>query len=223
MASLYRSLWERTDDALRTATYDPDPQPAHGDARWGLSVVFPIDGFVLDALRPELDAMTRLRKSPHLVYAPDDLHSTVRSLEGFQDTVPAAQIEHYAEQLNRLTRGIGPIEVDYVGLSGTPSGIFVCGYPSPTLAELRERLHHDQLPTGPIGVRSVDAKRTRTTAHVSLVVFRPPLTDETNLAEYVSARAATRYGRLAVRSLSVVRYRPTADSVHMEELSRVAL
>jgi hypothetical protein len=223
MAVLYRSLWERTDEALRTATHKPDPLPAHGDYRWGLSVVFRIDGPVLDALRPELDAMTRLRKSPHLVYTAENLHSTVRSLEGFQETVPAGQVEHYVDQLNRVKRGIGPIEVDYVGLSGAPGGIFVCGYPSPALAELRERLHHDQLPIGPMGVRSVDAERTRTTTHVSLVVFRPPLTDETKLAEYVSARSGAYYGRAMVRSLSLVRYRPTAESVHMEELTRVAL
>jgi hypothetical protein len=223
LRSTYRALWEASDVALRAGTYKPDPIPAQGDSSWGLSLVFRVEGHVLASLSAELDEMVRIRRAPHLVYASRDLHSTVRSLEGFQGAVPPNQVAHYARQLKRVSNGLGAIEIDYIGLGGGTTGIFACGYPSPSLAELRRRLHDDQLLLGPLGVAGADANRVRNTAHVSLLLFRSPKVIETDLAEYVSARTDQYYGTATITSLSLVRYEPKCDSVNMEELARIEI
>jgi len=169
-------MWASGEGSLRLAEHEPNPIPLHGDRRWGLSLVLLIEGSVRDELRSELDALASLRRTPHLVYAPEHLHSTIRSLKGFQDEVPASQVEHYADQLGRVAEGLPPMKVEYTGLSGSAGGIFACGYPSESLITLRRRLHEDQLPVGPLGVESADANFIRDTAHVSLMVYRPPLT-----------------------------------------------
>ncbi|GAB1640544.1 hypothetical protein KRMM14A1259_09670 [Krasilnikovia sp. MM14-A1259] len=223
MAATYDRLWAQGDAALRAGTHVPDAIPVHGDPRWGLSVVLRLDGPVAGRVVDELPGLAAAGAAPHLVYAAADLHCTIRSLEGYQDEVPPAQVDRYAEQLRRVTAGLGPIEVTFRGLGGAPGGIFVRGFPGAALWTLRERLHADRLPHGPLGVPSVDTHRIRSTAHVSLVVFRPPVRDETKLAEHVGARADQRFGTVQATSLSLVRYTPTPTAVSMQELARVPL
>jgi hypothetical protein len=216
-------MWAVGDRSLRAAGHQPDSIPLQGDRRWGLSLVFRIDGALRDVLSAELDALASRCRAPHLVYAPRHLHSTVRSLEGFQDEVPGSQVRHYADQLLRMSADLAVPQIEYAGLSGTAGGIFVCGYPSDSLAVLRRRLYEDQLPLGALGVPGADADFIRDTAHASLVVYRAPVCEEGALADYVSSRTDDFFGRVSVTALSIVRYRPTARSVHLEELARIPL
>ncbi|WP_165449669.1 2'-5' RNA ligase family protein [Krasilnikovia cinnamomea] len=201
----------------------PDAIPVHGDPRWGLSVVLRVDDAVAERVAAELPGLADAGEAAHLVYRPEDLHCTIRSLEGFQDEVPQTQVDRYVDQLTRVAAGLGPVRVTYRGLGGAPGGVFVRGFPDAALWTLRERLHADQLPHGPFGVPSVDTGRIQATAHVSVVVFRPPAVDETKLAEYVGARTEQPFGTAEATSLSLVRYTPTASAVAMEELARVPL
>lgn len=223
LCARYRAIGMSGQRALRDGTYVADPIPTPGDARWGLSFVLRIEGDVRSALRPELDALSALRRSPHLVYRPDHLHTTIRSLEGFHDHVAADQVEHFADQLRRAVRGLGQVRVAYSGLAGSPGGIFACGYPSQALGHLRERLHEAQLLSGPMAAPGSDAASIRDTAHVSLMVYRTPVVLEPALAEHLAAREHTPFGAMVVRALSLVRYRPTRDSVGLTELARIAL
>lgn len=219
----YQRLWAASESGLRRGDYKPDSIPLHGDPRWGLSLVLRVDGSVRDLLCTELEVLALLRRAPHLVYSVDHLHSTVRSLEGFQDEVPASQIEHYAAQLRRVAYGLDPIEIEYVGLSGSADGIFACGYPSESLATLRQRLLEDQLPLGALGVEPAYATMIRDTAHVSMMIYRPPLLPETAIANYVSSCSDRYFGTIAVTSLSLVRYNPTPESVCLTELATIPL
>src|ERR1022692_1422543 len=219
----YRYIWAASEPSLRRGDHKPDSIPLHGDRRWGLSLVLRVDGSVRDRLRTELAALASLRHAPHLVYSADHLHSTVRSLEGFQDEVPASQIEHYAAQLRRVARGLAPIEIEDAGLSGSAGGILACGYPSDSLITLRQRLLEDQLPLGALGVEPAYGTMIRDTAHVSLMIYRPPLLPETAIADYVSSRSERHFGTITVTSLSLVRYNPTLESVCLTELASIPL
>ncbi|BFU44726.1 2'-5' RNA ligase family protein [Krasilnikovia sp. MM14-A1004] len=223
LAATYERLWAAGDAALRSGTHVPDAIPVHGDPRWGLSVVLRIDGRSAERIVAELPGLAAAAAGPHLVYRAADLHCTIRSLEGFQDDVSQVQADRYADQLRRVSAGLGPLRVTFRGLGGAPGGIFVRGFPSAALWTLRERLHTDQLPHGPMAVPSVDVDRIRGTAHASLMVFRPPAVDETKLAEYVDARSSLPFGTVEAAGLSLVRYTPMPDAVSMQELARVPL
>lgn len=223
LAETYRNLWGGGELALRQAAHRPDEVPGHGSPRWGLSLVVRVDGAAREALAAELETLALLCRAPHLVYRPEDLHLTVRSLQGFADEVAPADLAHYAGQARRAVEGIGELAVTLRGLGGSPGGLFACGYPTPALRELRRRLLDGaaagRLPAVPGG----DGERMRDTAHASLVVYRPPVVAEEALADHVSARGEAEYGTLAVRSLSLARYRPTATEVELEELERIEL
>lgn len=221
----YRRLRTSGDRLLRGGGYHADAIPSHGDPGWGLSVVIRIEGAVRTALGPELDRIAQLRRGGHLVYAPDHLHSTVRSLEGFQTEVSTGQVDHYVRPMRRAVAGLGPLAVEYRGLTGSERGILACGYPSDSLRMVRERLRQDYREdrSASSGVTGGDQDGIRDTAHTSLVVFREPAVEEPDLADYVQRRAEADLGRLEVRRLSLVRYRPTVDSVHLTELARVDL
>ncbi|MFJ8046265.1 2'-5' RNA ligase family protein [Kitasatospora sp. NPDC096147] len=216
----YRDLSSAADRALRSAAHHPDPVPTDGDPRWGLSLVLRIEGEVRDALCAELAALAAARRAPHLVYAPEHLHSTVRSLEGFRDEVPPGLVDRYAALVREAVAGLPEIEIDFRGLGASEGGVFACGYAGPGLTELRERLRRARPASDRPGG---DGDRVRDTAHVSLMVFRPPLVPEPGLADHVAARRDTAYGTVRVRSLSLVRYRPTADSAGLTELDRITL
>ena len=219
----YNELWRQGYEALCNGTFHTETPPEEGNPRWGLSAVLRVDGLVGDHIAAELHGLDAASAGPHLMHRPQDLHCTIRSLEGFQSTIPKRQVKHYCRSLAQSVRGLPPIQVELQGLGGGPNGIFAHGYPSDSLQILRERMHTDQLTTGPLGAASVDTLRTRDTCHVSLMVFRPPATVETALADYVAARTRRSYGLLDVKALSLVRYFFGANTVTMQELACVPM
>ncbi|QSB04388.1 hypothetical protein [Natronoglycomyces albus] len=225
LEDLYDSLWADCDQALRKGTYNTVPVPQHGDHRWGISVVARVGGDVLANLTDELMGINAALSSAHLMFSPNQLHTTVRSLEGFQDFVPEVQVRHYVDQVCRqlvdLVADLGPLAIDYRGLGGSLNGVFACGYPSRSLMELRERLHIDQQSTGSLGVRGIDEARIRDMAHAALVVFQAPHAVNAELADYVARRRETSYGVQIIESLSLVKYEPTMTSVNMIELAEI--
>ena len=78
----YRAMWDQAEDAVRSGTYQPDPAPQHGEPRWGVSLVALVDGEVRDKIEDDLARLVPQVGAQHFVYSPQDLHMTVRSLEG---------------------------------------------------------------------------------------------------------------------------------------------
>jgi hypothetical protein len=219
----YARAWVEGAAAMRAGTCQPDTPPAEGDPRWGLSVVIGIDGEVRDRLATDLAAMRALCPDRHLVYLPEHLHCTVRSLEGYQDRVPAEQVDHYVEQLSTATADLPPLRLRVDGLGGSPGGVFALGYPTASLHTLRARLHEAACRTGPLSVAGSDARRVRNTAHVSMVVFGEPIRPEPRLADHVAERRDTTYGTVDVTALSLVRYRWADGTVRMRRLARIPM
>ncbi|WP_155830258.1 2'-5' RNA ligase family protein [Glycomyces tenuis] len=223
LRKLYDEVWAGGAAAFRGGTYRADPVPAHGAGRWGLSFVVRVEGALAEAFAAECDRIARVRRSPHLVYRRDELHMTVRSLEGYQETVPEEQVLHYRSQLERAVEGVGPFAVRFRGLCGSPAGVFVRGYPDGALFELRHRLTEAQRPQGNLGVPGGDGERVRDNAHVSLLVAKSPVVAEPELVEYVDARSEVEFGTLRCAAVALVRYRPDAVSVGLEEYERIRL
>lgn len=219
----YKRLWSEGERAMRTSACRPDSPPSEGDPRWGLSVVIPIDGEPRDRLLSELPGIRAACRTRHVHYAGDNLHCTVRSLEGYQETVPAEQVDYYAQQVAGAVADLPPLRLTLRGLSGSPGGVFACGYATSALPTLRNRLHQAARHRGALAVPGADADRVRDTAHVSMLVFQHPVVPEPALADYLAARRDLEYGGLDVTALALVRYRWRDSTIHMEELERVRL
>ncbi|MFB7667283.1 2'-5' RNA ligase family protein [Kitasatospora sp. NPDC056138] len=217
----YRNLWTEADSALRAGSYTADTLPRHGDPRWGLSLVVGIENETRSRIAQDLGPIATALSPHHFVYSPENLHSTVRSLEGYQDEVPREQVSHYEDQIRRALRGCPPIEIELVGLAGSKGGIFVCGYPNDGLTELRRRLHDRALADGPRAFASNDYRNVRDTAHVSAAVFQAPVVPEQVIGELVAARSEKEYGRVKVSALDLVSYSLDQGAITMNRLATI--
>ncbi|MFC9123272.1 hypothetical protein ACFTXO_26315 [Streptomyces sp. NPDC057067] len=92
LAAKFHAMWGDAEPALAEGTYNAGSLPRHGDPRWGLSLVGPIDGAIRDAIAQDLGPIAAALSPHHFTYLPGNLHSTVRSLEGYQDQVPQHQV-----------------------------------------------------------------------------------------------------------------------------------
>lgn len=221
LAAKFRSMWGDAESALAEGAYNADPAPRHGDPRWGLSLVVPVDGAVRDAIAQDLGPIAAALSPHHFTYLPEHLHSTVRSLEGYQDQVPQEQVDHYADLVEAALEDCPPIEIELSGLGGSKGGLFVCGVPSDGLVRLRTRLHEAGAAAGPRAFVSNDYATMRDIAHVSVAVFRAPVVPEHAIAGVVSARRAKHYGTIRPAALDLVRYELAGGEITMSRLAGI--
>jgi 2'-5' RNA ligase len=219
LTHLYDRVGEAGEPALRSGRYAGEQPPVTGDPRWGLSAVIVPPPDLADRLAAIAAELTRLQRGPHLSYQAEDIHFTVRSLEGFQEQVERSVVEQYAAQLRTALGGLR-LQVRLRGLVASPGGVFACGYPNPAIAVLRHRLHEAARDRAP-AIPSVDAKRIRNTFHASLTVLRPPACAEAALADRVAALRTCDLGEFAPRQVDLVSYEWSAGSVVMRPLAVV--
>lgn len=216
----YDRQWDEGRAAFADGTFRVDPVPRDGDPRFGLSFVVRAGGAFADRVAAESAVIASLCRGAHLNYVPRDLHMTVRSVEGFQDTVPQHQVDHYLGQFKQAASGLGPIAARFEGLGGSLGGLYVRGYPNAALLELRRRLRDARVPFGNLGPAGGDGDRFRDNAHVSLLVPREP-TPEPEVADYIDARAAVDFGTITATEVSLVVWRPDLRAANIEEIERI--
>jgi 2'-5' RNA ligase len=215
----YDAMWNGARHHLSEGTYQGDRPPRDGDSRWGLSLVAKLTDEVAELLAEPLREVRRRQRGSHYVYPPDQLHVTVRSLEGYQRFIPAEVVDAYVAQIASLLSGLDSFKMAVRGLGATTAGVLARGHPDPTLGELRARLHEAARKSGPFQVPGADAERIRDIAHVSLNVLRPPGVPEPDLVALVEAARDVRYGSVHVAALSLVRYDWHVGSMTMTEVA----
>ncbi|GAA2167229.1 MULTISPECIES: hypothetical protein [Glycomyces] len=220
LRSHYEREWTDGRAAFAAGTVRTDPVPRDGDARWGLSLVVPTEGSFAERIAAEADAIAARCQGTHLNYVRRDLHMTVRSLEGHQDTVPQRQIDHYLGQLKDATEGLGPISARFEGLGGSIGGLYVRGYPNADLLELRRRLRDARIPFGNLGPAGGDGDRYRDNAHISLLVPREAV-PEPEVAAYVDSRTTIDFGTITTNEISLVAWRPGPRTANIEVIDRL--
>lgn len=217
----YEQQWGEGSVAFQDGTFRLDPVPRDGDPRFGLSLVVRAEGSFAERIAAESAAITALCRGAHLNYVPRDLHMTVRSVEGFQDTVPQRQIDHYLDQFKRATEGLGPIEASFRGLGGSRGGLYVRGYPNAALLELRRHLRDAHIPLGNLGPAGGDGAHSRDNAHISLLVPREAV-PEPEVAAYVDSRTDVDFGSITSTEVSLVVWRPDLRAANIEEIERIS-
>ncbi|HIV57759.1 MAG TPA: hypothetical protein H9902_07355 [Candidatus Stackebrandtia faecavium] len=182
-----------------------------------------MDEPVRSALAVELRDIGSIQVGTHFLYRPEDLHLTIRSLEGYQDFIDPKVVDSYAKQVKTVVDDIPVMAVEVHGLGCSPSGIIACGYPDSNLQVLRRRLHDLAQCHGPLAVAGADVNRIRDIANVSLGVFKEEGVTEPGLAEIIAQASDKPYGIMAVRRLSLVRYHWRAGRLDMVELKSFEL
>lgn len=159
-----------------------------------------------------------------MAYGSDDVHITVRSLEGFRGgPLSQARRDELCAYVEASLAGASPFSLSMKGLAGGGDTVFACGYPNPELALLRDALHgrRDLIAgTGPAGP---DASRVRDTAHASLMVFRDQAVAEPKVAGLLDDLHDVDLGDECVNELVLAEFSPTIGGAGMHRLCTFTL
>ncbi|MGI4870638.1 MAG: 2'-5' RNA ligase family protein [Janthinobacterium lividum] len=146
------------------------------------------------------------RTEPAQYYYPAaDLHLTVLSLiscyPGF--TLAAIEPEKYRRLVAETVQDILPFTVTLAGLTASPGGILVQGFPTDgglelLRARLREAFRASGLP------QSIDQRYSLQTAHLTVVRFRRPLLDYRPVVEFIEKYQQHFIGAFKITQLEVV-------------------
>lgn len=158
-----------------------------------------------------------------VVYGPELLHTTVRSIEGFRGVVAPGDpaVEHYAQALEEEARGC-ELAIRYAGVAPTRSGVLAQGWPvADSLEALRARLHSRLADRAPVpGPESEDP---RDLAHASLMLFTGTLSDTEATVAALEAHRLTDFGVACFDAVDLVRLERGPTYARIVPLRRVEL
>jgi 2'-5' RNA ligase len=206
--------------ALRRNAVRPEPLPQPGDRRWGLSAILrpaPSSPAVSRAASIA-EQIAAVAGQHHVLYGLEDLHVTVRSLEGFRVFEPGDDVvARYIDVVAREIRSMRPLPIHFDGVAPTLSGVIALSSTgSPKLSALRERLHRDLAALAP--VPGPEARRPRRRTHMSLVLFTGPLADAEATAATLADLGDVDLGVARFDRLELVRYERTEQTVRIVPL-----
>lgn len=163
----------------------------------------------------------RLVEPGQYYYPATDIHLTILSLiscyPGF--SLNDIDLEEYQRALRSLLQAMPPFTIRYTGLTASPGGIMVQGFPlGDGLANLRQTIReffqHAGLP------HSIDRRYRLQTAHSTVVRFKQPLANPAALLDNLSRYQAQDFGAFEVASVELVFndwYQRAAHTVLLEK------
>ncbi|WP_456458055.1 2'-5' RNA ligase family protein [Reichenbachiella sp.] len=141
---------------------------------------------------------------PDQYYQPsDDLHLTILSIISCYVGFELAQIrtENYRHLIDECISE--PIEIRFDGITASPSGILVQGFPKgdglkSLRNELRNRFNLSQLH------HSIDSRYKINTAHLTVMRFRKPIRDSKKLVQLLEEFRNFSFGKMRINQLQMV-------------------
>lgn len=224
LAATYDALWKQGRRALSTGAIEPEPLPAPGTTRWGISAVLRPRPWPTALRDCAASVATRVGRNG-VCYDEHGLHITLRAIEGFRRDVPPddAAVGAYRDALADVAKQTAPLGVRLAGLTATSGGVLVQGWPSSSLQAFRDALF-DRL--GGLGLAARGPETSpdtiRTTAHATLALFEGPVVDPVGLVDLIDAQRSTAFGEWVFPELWLVGYRRTAGRVALIEYGRFA-
>lgn len=219
LAAAYDEIWSHGRDALMNDRVAPDPLPHEGGMRWGISAVFrPVEWS--SSFADCQHELTKLLGPGHIVYGPESLHVTLQQFEGFRDDVTDDDlvVRIYAEALRGMAKHWMPVTVALQGLTASPAGVLVQGWPPADLQTSRADLHARVEASGlPMRGPEADRTRLRRTAHASLAIYGGPVDRADDLVAFIEDRRETDFGEQRFDRVWLVGYRRAHDAVELIE------
>jgi 2'-5' RNA ligase len=190
------------------------------DTRRGLTLLARPPAAVTARLETML-ADFRQAEPEQYYYPATDIHLTILSIiscyPGF--SLQAINPEEYRRALRGILQAARPFTIRYAGLTASPGGIMVQGFPQDgALASLRQTIReffqHADLP------HSIDQRYRLQTAHSTVIRFKKPLANPVALLEEVSKYQAQDFGSFKIASVELVYndwYQQAAHTVLLEK------
>lgn len=198
-------MWEQSIQEFSRNKFRLDPMlNSNTDNRYGLSVVAQPSAAVKQKILRVLEEIRTVAPNQYF-YPESDLHVTILSIISCYEGFSLSQIERseYQKIVHSATEAIHPFEIEFNGLTASPAGILIQGFPAgEQLSDVRNELRHRFKKSGLH--HSIDSRYTLQTAHMTVVRFKKPLDNPEKFLEKITRLRHTWFGRCLVDQVDLV-------------------
>ncbi|MDW6005153.1 2'-5' RNA ligase family protein [Vibrio mangrovi] len=223
---IYDTMWRNFEQVVKTGQYQTDPliDNPH-DSRRGMTTLSYLRNST--SLVNEISNFLQKIKSlePEQYYQPlSDLHLTILTIITCFENYHLSESEgqDYAEIFKEAVRGIGSFDIQFKGITASPSCILLQGFmPDEMLSDLREKL---RAAFGQSHLHaSRDSRYNIATAHSTVVRFKAPLRDPDMLFRFLKDYREFDFGIHTVNRVELVFNDWYLKDAHTKQLAEVSL
>lgn len=201
----YNTLFKTSSELILSEDYSIDSKISDdSDKRFGITLLIRPNEEINNNIQVFLKELKKAE--PEQYYYPNsDIHITVLSIiscaEGF--TLNQFSTSEYVEIIEKSMIDINEIEIEYRGVTLSPSAIMIQGFPSDNSLnifrdKLRENFKKSSLQ------QSLDSRYTITAAHSTVMRFQNKLQNPKKLIEVVEKFRNHNFGKFTVDKIELV-------------------
>lgn len=204
----YNKLWLDAAEKIADNQYQLDPLIySSKDTRRGISVLSYLKQDNSSVSRNIVEFIRRLALlEPRQYFYPEsEFHLTILSVIHCQKNFLLSDIDipDYTRVFEQAMKDIGPIKINFRGVTASPNCIMVQGYPvNEQLETLREQLRSSFASSSLYTV--MDHRYKLITAHSTIARFHMPLRDSQKLLEFLSEYRSYDFGTLELNDINLI-------------------
>ncbi|SIQ72276.1 2'-5' RNA ligase family protein [Pontibacter lucknowensis] len=201
----YDRLYQDSIRRIQSGAYQIDELiDAASDNRFGITLLLRPDDVVKGEIQKLLYKLKLIEPNQYF-YRNSDLHVTVMSIISCYDGFDLGQIrvEDYVKTVRKSIHGLGPFEVEFRGLTASPSCLMVQGFLADnTLSRLRDNLRSNFRDSGL--EQSIDKRYSIQTAHSTVVRFKEELRNRNEFLGMIAKHREHSFGTSIVNTIELV-------------------
>lgn len=208
LKKIYDDMWDASYQAIISGQYQTDPltnEPR--DMRRGVTALAYLQNNSSEVSQNINRFSSQLQSiEPKQYYYPEnELHLTILSIISCVSGLKFSELktELYLEVFNQCMANIKPIEIQFKGITASPSCILIQGFPiGDGLSELRNELRQ-RFKASPAST-SIDSRYTIFTAHVTAVRFSSALKNTQSMMHLLAQYRNYDFGSVCLNEFGLV-------------------
>lgn len=204
LALHYNNLYQNAINKIGNAEYEidsliDDPK----DHRFGITLVIRPDADTKQNIQQFLSELKAIEPDQYY-YQNSDLHVTVMSIIScYEDfSLDDIVVEDYVNLIDGVLKEFSPFNIQFKGLTASPSCILLQGFLTDTLNEIRDALR--KIFKASALQQSIDKRYAIQTAHSTVVRFRNPLSKINELLSLIERYRNFDFGTFEVKQIELV-------------------
>jgi 2'-5' RNA ligase len=205
LSEFYNNLFKTSSKQILSENYTIDPKINDvSDKRFGITLLVRPSEEIKTNIQAFLEELKKTE--PEQYYYPgSDIHITIMSIltctEGFE--LDKSSTSDYVEIIEKSLVDINEIEIDYHGVTLSPSAIMIQGFPSDdSLKILRDKLR-DNFKNSSLN-QSIDSRYSIATAHSTVMRFQKKLENPEKLIPLIEKFRNHNFGKFKAEKIELV-------------------
>jgi 2'-5' RNA ligase len=205
MESIYNKMWDNAlkafeNDELQLDPFIDDPK----DLRRGISLLTKPAETLLNVIMNFIEEAKTVIPEQYF-YKPEEIHTTVLSIincfSGF--TLSQTNLPDYIAHIKNSLSDIKPFEIEFKGITASPSCILIKGFTDNNMLELLRTNLREEFKRSSL-YNSIDKRYKIETAHCTLIRFRKEINHKNNFVSFLKKYKNNYFGKSPVTELELV-------------------